>query len=312
MNFTNNFTGDFMQFNNLSDRLKEYKIEYICDEPMSRHTTFKIGGNADIFVKVKTEDELKTVLSLTKEFNLPLLLLGKGSNLLVSDKGIAGVVISLDGLDSVTVDGDTVTCGAGASLRAVCLAAQKSSLSGLEFAYGIPGTVGGALYMNAGAYGGEMSQVVVSATALDRDGNIKLFTPEQMKLGYRVSAFKNTDLIITSVTLKLKHGNADEIKAAMDDFFSRRRDKQPLEFPSAGSTFKRPEGYFAGALIEKNNLKGASVGGAQVSQKHAGFVINTGNATCEDVLSLIKKVKDTVKQADGVDLEPEVIFVGRK
>ncbi|MBQ6717532.1 MAG: UDP-N-acetylmuramate dehydrogenase [Clostridia bacterium] len=301
-----------MQFNNLSDRLNEYKIEYICDEPMSRHTTFKIGGNADIFVKVKTEDELKTVLSLTKEFNLPLLLLGKGSNLLVSDKGIAGVVISLDGLDSVTVDGDTVTCGAGASLRAVCLAAQKSSLSGLEFAYGIPGTVGGALYMNAGAYGGEMSQVVVSATALDRDGNIKLFTPEQMKLGYRVSAFKNTDLIITSVTLKLKHGNADEIKAAMDDFFSRRRDKQPLEFPSAGSTFKRPEGYFAGALIEKNNLKGASVGGAQVSQKHAGFVINTGNATCEDVLSLIKKVKDTVKQADGVDLEPEVIFVGRK
>ncbi len=312
MNFINNFTGDFMQFNNLSDRLNEYKIEYICDEPMSRHTTFKIGGNADIFVKVKTEDELKTVLSLTKEFNLPLLLLGKGSNLLVSDKGIAGVVISLDGLDSVTVDGDTVTCGAGASLRAVCLAAQKSSLSGLEFAYGIPGTVGGALYMNAGAYGGEMSQVVVSATALDRDGNIKLFTPEQMKLGYRVSAFKNTDLIITSVTLKLKHGNADEIKAAMDDFFSRRRDKQPLEFPSAGSTFKRPEGYFAGALIEKNNLKGASVGGAQVSQKHAGFVINTGNATCEDVLSLIKKVKDTVKQADGVDLEPEVIFVGRK
>lgn len=312
MNFINNFAGDFMQLYNLSDRLNEYKIEYICDEPMSRHTTFKIGGNADIFVKVKTEDELKTVLSLTKEFNLPLLLLGKGSNLLVSDKGIAGVVISLDGLDSVTVDGDTVTCGAGASLRAVCLAAQKSSLSGLEFAYGIPGTVGGALYMNAGAYGGEMSQVVVSATALDHDGNIKLFTPEQMKLGYRVSAFKNTDLIITSVTLKLKHGNADEIKAAMDDFFSRRRDKQPLEFPSAGSTFKRPEGYFAGALIEKNNLKGASVGGAQVSQKHAGFVINTGNATCEDVLSLIKKVKDTVKQADGVDLEPEVIFVGRK
>ena len=312
MNFINNFAGDFMKLDNLSNRLNEYKIEYIFDEPMSRHTTFKIGGNADIFVKVKTEEELKTVLSLTKEFNLPLLLLGKGSNLLVSDKGIAGVVISLDGLDSITVDGDTVTCGAGASLRAVCLAAQKSSLSGLEFAYGIPGTVGGALYMNAGAYGGEMSQVVVSATVLDRDGNIKLFTPEQMKLGYRVSAFKNTDLIITSVTLKLKQGNADEIKAAMDDFFSRRRDKQPLEFPSAGSTFKRPEGYFAGALIEKNNLKGASVGGAQVSQKHAGFVINTGNATCEDVLSLIKKVKDTVKQADGVDLEPEVIFVGRK
>ena len=251
-------------------------------------------------------------MSLTKEFNLPLLLLGKGSNLLVSDKGIAGVVISLDGLDSVTVDGDTVTCGAGASLRAVCLAAQKSSLSGLEFAYGIPGTVGGALYMNAGAYGGEMSQVVVSATALDRDGNIKLFTPEQMKLGYRVSAFKNTDLIITSVTLKLKHGNADEIKAAMDDFFSRRRDKQPLEFPSAGSTFKRPEGYFAGALIEKNNLKGASVGGAQVSQKHAGFVINTGDATCCQVKELIKIIQDTVRENNGVELETEVIYIGKE
>lgn len=301
-----------MRLDNLCNRLDEYKIEYATNEPMSRHTTFKIGGNADLFVKVKTEDELKTVLSLTKEFDLPLFLLGKGSNLLVSDKGIAGVVISLDGLDSVTVDGDTVICGAGASLRAVCLATQKVGLSGLEFAYGIPGTVGGALYMNAGAYGGEMSQVVVSATALDRDGNIKLFNSEQMKLGYRASIFKNTDLIITSVTLKLKQGNADEIKSAMDDFFSRRRDKQPLEFPSAGSTFKRPEGYFAGALIEKNNLKGASVGGAQVSQKHAGFVINTGNATCSDVLSLIKKVKDTVKQADGVDLEPEVIFVGRK
>lgn len=301
-----------MRLDNLCNRLDEYKIGYVTNEPMSRHTTFKIGGNADIFVKVKTEDELKTVLSLTKEFDLPYFILGKGSNLLVSDKGIAGIVISLDGLDSITVNGDTVTCGAGASLRAVCLATQKAGLSGLEFAYGIPGTVGGALYMNAGAYGGEMSQVVVSATAVDRHGNIKFFNLEQMKLGYRTSAFKNTDLIITSVTLKLKHGNADKIKAAMDDFFSRRRDKQPLEFPSAGSTFKRPEGYFAGALIEKNNLKGASVGGAQVSQKHAGFVINTGSATCEDVLSLIKKVKDTVKQADGVDLEPEVIFVGRK
>lgn len=301
-----------MKLDNLCVRLTECKIEYTRNEPMSRHTTFKIGGNADIFVKVKNEDELKTVLSLTKEFDLSLFVLGKGSNLLVSDKGIEGVVINLDGLDSVTVDGDTVTCGAGASLRAVCMSAQKAGLSGLEFAYGIPGTVGGALYMNAGAYGGEMSQVVVSATALDRDGNKKLFNPEQMKLGYRTSAFKSTDLIITSVTLKLKQGKAYEIKAAMDDFFSRRRDKQPLEYPSAGSTFKRPEGYFAGALIEKNNLKGASVGGAQVSKKHAGFVINTGNATCEDVVSLIKKVKDTVKQADGVDLEPEVIFVGRK
>ena len=301
-----------MQLDNLCSRLDEYKIEYIKDEPMSRHTTFKIGGNADIFVKVKNQQELKKILSLTKKYDSPCFVLGKGSNLLVSDKGIEGIVISLDGLDSVTIDGDTVVCGAGASLRAVCLAVQKASLSGLEFAYGIPGTIGGALYMNAGAYGGEMSQVVVSATAIDRDGNIKEYDAPQMKLGYRTSTFKNTDLIITSVTLKLKHGNAGEIKAAMDDFFARRRDKQPLEFPSAGSTFKRPEGYFAGALIEKNNLKGASVGGAEVSVKHAGFVINKGGASCDDVLSLIKKVQEIVKNTDGVDLEPEVIFVGRK
>lgn len=301
-----------MKLDNLCGRLTENKIEYKKAEPMSRHTTFKIGGNADVFVKVETEDELKIVLNLTREYDAPYFILGRGSNLLVSDKGIEGVVISLDGLDGMTIDGDTVVCGAGASLRAVCLAAQKASLSGLEFAYGIPGTVGGALYMNAGAYGGEMSQVVVSATAIDRDGNTHKFDLSQMKLGYRTSAFKNTDLIITSVTLKLKQGNPDEIKAAMDDFFARRRDKQPLEFPSAGSTFKRPEGHFAGALIEKNNLKGVSVGGAQVSEKHAGFVINTGGASCDDVLSLIKKVQDTVKTADGVDLEPEVIFVGRK
>ncbi len=301
-----------MRLDNLCGRLDEFKIEYIKNEPMSRHTTFKIGGSADVFVKVKNQDELQTVLSLCKEFNEPYFILGKGSNLLVSDNGVEGVVLSLCGLDNITIDGDIVVCGAGAGLRAVCLACQKASLSGLEFAYGIPGTVGGALYMNAGAYGGEMSQVVVSATVIDKNQNVKEFSLTDMQLGYRTSAFKNTDLIITSVTFKLRQGNAQDIKAAMDDFFSRRRDKQPLEFPSAGSTFKRPEGYFAGSLIEQNNLKGVSVGGAQVSEKHAGFVINKGSATCSDVLSLIKKVQDTVKAADGVDLEPEVIFVGRK
>lgn len=301
-----------MQLDNLCGRLTENKIEYKTAEPMSRHTTFKIGGNADVFVKVKDENELKTVISLAKEFHTPYFILGKGSNLLVSDKGIEGMVISLDGIDNIDIIGDAIICGAGASLRAVCLAAQRAGLSGLEFAYGIPGTVGGALYMNAGAYGGEMSQVVVTATVIDCEGNSKEFSLDDMKLGYRTSAFKNTDLIITGVKLMLKPGDHDTIKAAMDDFFGRRRDKQPLEFPSAGSTFKRPEGYFAGALIEKNHLKGATVGGAQVSEKHAGFVINTGNATCNDVLSLIKKVQKTVKIADGVDLEPEVIFVGRE
>lgn len=301
-----------MQLNNLSDRLNEYKIEYICNEPMSRHTTFKIGGNADIFVKVKSEQELKTVIRLAKEFDVPYFILGKGSNLLVSDKGIDGLVISLDGIDGIAVDGDEIVCGAGASLKNVCLAARDASLSGLEFAYGIPGSVGGALYMNAGAYGGEMSQVTVSAVAIDDSGNDINFSLADMKLGYRTSAFKNTNLIITKVKFKLNQGDVGEIKAKMDDFLTRRRDKQPLEFASAGSTFKRPEGYFAGALIEKNNLKGVTIGGAQVSCKHAGFVINTGNATCGDVSSLIKKVQDTVKAADGVYLEPEVIFVGRK
>lgn len=301
-----------MQLNNLYDRLNEYKIEYILNEPMHRHTTFKIGGNADVLVKIKSQDQLKTVLTLTKEFDVPYFILGKGSNLLVSDKGIEGMVISLDGLDSVQIDGETIVCGAGASLRGLCIAAQKASLSGLEFAYGIPGTVGGALYMNAGAYGGEMSQVVVSAKALDCNGDQVELTLSDMNLGYRTSTFKNTNLIITEVTFKLKKGDKKGIKMAMDDFFSRRRDKQPLDFPSAGSTFKRPEGYFAGALIEQNNLKGASVGGAQVSEKHAGFIINTGKATCDDVLLLIKKVQDTVKKSECVDLEPEVIFVGRK
>ena len=301
-----------MKLDNLTNRLSELKIEYVKDEPMSRHTTFKIGGNADLWVTIKSLEELKLILSVTKEFDTPCFVCGKGSNLLVSDKGIDGVVISLQGLDEIKIDGNALVCGAGASLRAVCLAAQKASLSGLEFAFGIPGTIGGALYMNAGAYGGEMSQVVVSATAVDLDGNqVELLLPD-MKLGYRTSVFKNNGLIITSVKLQLNSGDAQKIKATMDDFFGRRRDKQPLEFPSAGSTFKRPEGYFAGALIEQNNLKGVSVGGAQVSEKHAGFVINTGDATCDDVLSLIDKVKDTVKTADGVELEPEVIFVGRK
>lgn len=301
-----------MQLDKLLDDLSKNKIKYKPYEPMRNHTTFKIGGNADVFISVGSEQELKTVLSAAKECETPCFILGRGSNLLVSDGGIEGAVVSLDAFDSIEVRGDTLVCGAGASLKKVCLAARDASLSGLEFAYGIPGTVGGALYMNAGAYGGDMSQAVKSAQVYDRDGNKKNLNAEQMKLGYRTSVFKSTDLIITSVEFELKRGNYADIKAAMDDFLNRRRDKQPLEYPSAGSTFKRPTGNFAGTLIEKNNLKGVSVGGAQVSEKHAGFVINTGGASCRDVLTLIKKIQNTVKQADGIDLEPEVIFVGRE
>ncbi len=296
----------------LTEGLSNLKIEYLLNEPMSRHTTFKIGGNADVLVKVKNVDELRWVLRLSKQEGIPFFVIGKGSNLLVSDSGIEGIVISLEHLNQIKIDGENVCCDAGVSLMTLCKASLKASLSGLEFAFGIPGTVGGALYMNAGAYGGEMSQVVSCATALDSDGNIQEFDLNKMKLGYRTSVFKNTDLIILNVSFKLKNSKQEEIETLMNDFFARRRDKQPLEFPSAGSTFKRPEGYFAGALIEKNNLKGASVGGAEVSVKHAGFVINKGGATANDVKSLIKHIQQTVKEADGVDLEPEVIFVGRE
>lgn len=292
--------------------LKENKIEYVLDEPMCRHTTFKIGGAAELYVKVNSSDELKAVLGYAKKYNIPYFILGRGSNLLVSDKGIEGAVIELNGMDDITVCGETIVCGAGASLRSVCLAALKSCLTGLEFAYGIPGGIGGALYMNAGAYGGEMKDVVVSAKAVDKDGNEIQLDTKDMQLGYRTSIFKNSALIIIEVTLKLQKGEETQIRELMDDIFGRRKLKQPLEYPSAGSTFKRPEGYFAGALIEKNNLKGVSVGGAQVSEKHAGFVINRGDATCADVLSLIKKIQATVLENDGVNLETEVIFVGRE
>lgn len=301
-----------MQITDFINKLNSCKIEYIENEPMSRHTTFKIGGECDVFVKVKNITELKNVILFASECSVPYFVLGKGSNLLVSDLGVDGAVISLDGMNSVTVNGDTLICEAGSSLRSVCLAAQKAALSGLEFAYGIPGTVGGALYMNAGAYGGEMSQVTVSATVLNQNGELAEILLPDMQLGYRTSVFKSNNAVIVSVTLKLNSGNAKEIKAKMNDFYSRRRDKQPLEYASAGSTFKRPEGYFAGALIEKNNLKGFGVGDAQVSEKHAGFVINRGNATACDVLSVIKYVQKTVKASDGVELEPEVIFIGRE
>ena len=292
--------------------LKENKIEYLLDEPMCRHTTFKIGGAAEIYIKVYNTNELKSVLNSIRTYNIPYFVLGRGSNLLVSDKGIDGAVVELNGMDEITVCGETLVCGSGASLRGVCLAALKNSLTGLEFAYGIPGGIGGALYMNAGAYGGEMKDVVVSAKAVDASGEEKFLTVEEMCLGYRTSIFKNSGLIITEVSLKLEKGEENEIRDLMEDIFSRRKNKQPLEFPSAGSTFKRPEGYFAGALIEKNNLKGVRVGGAQVSEKHAGFVINRSDASCADVLTLIKKIQATVFENDGVTLETEVIFVGRE
>ena len=290
----------------------QQKIEIKQNINMKNHTSFKIGGAADYFVNVKDLAELKKVIKKAKELALPFFILGKGSNLLVSDKGIEGVVVCLTCFNEVTVCGDEITACAGASLAQVCMRAYENGLTGLEFAYGIPGTVGGGLYMNAGAYGGEMSQVVISAEYIDEYGNTGEFSIDEMKLGYRTSIFKQNGKIITSVKFKLKKGEKAEIKSQMDDFMSRRKSKQPLEYPSAGSTFKRPEGYFAGALIEENNLKGFSVGGAMVSEKHAGFVINYDNATSNDVKELMAEIQKRVFEKNNVRLEPEVIFVGRE
>lgn len=298
--------------NSLLETLDNLKIEYRQNEPMSEHTSFKLGGPADIFVTVDSKEKLSQAVKVLKDGNMPYLVVGKGSNLLVSDKGIEGAVLSLSKMDDITVDGEYITASAGASLAAVCVFAMNNSLSGLEFAFGIPASVGGAMYMNAGAYGGELSQRVVSAEYMDGDGNLKSISVEDMKLGYRTSIFKNSDMVIVSVTFKMEKDNKEDIKARMDDFMSRRRSKQPLEYPSAGSTFKRPVGYFAGALIEKNGLKGFRIGDAAVSEKHAGFVINLGSATCEDVKAVMSGVVQKVYENDGVKLEPEVIFVGRE
>lgn len=287
-------------------------ISCVRGEPMARHTTFRIGGNADVFITVSKTEQLSFALKAARRYEVPVFCIGRGSNLLVSDKGIAGAVISLAGMNEITVEGDRIICGAGASLSALCVAARDASLSGLEFAFGIPGSVGGALFMNAGAYGGEMSQAVVSAECVGENGEYRTVELGEMELGYRTSIFKRGGLYITSVAVRLIPAERSEITAKMEELTARRKEKQPLEYPSAGSTFKRPEGHFAGALIEKNGLKGTCCGGARVSEKHAGFVINSGGASCNDVLGLIEKVQNTVLRNDGVMLEPEVLFVGRE
>jgi UDP-N-acetylmuramate dehydrogenase len=280
---------------------------------MSAHTTFKIGGAADILITVKSIDELQTAVNACKAADIPVMILGNGSNLLVSDNGIEGAVITLDGdFKEITVDGDIITSGAGAKLSRLCSVALENSLTGLEFAYGIPGTVGGAMYMNAGAYGGEMKDVALSVTALTIDGTIREVPAEDLQLGYRTSVFKTNGDIILFSKYKLEQGDQVAIKARMDDVMDRRKTKQPLEFPSAGSVFKRPEGAFAGTLIEQCGLKGKTVGGAQVSEKHAGFIINIGGATCDDVMGLVKIVQDTVKAETGYFLEREIIRTGRQ
>ena len=287
------------------------KCECRLNEPMSKHTTFRIGGNADIVLSPDNEIVISEIIKYCKAENIPLKIFGKGSNILVSDDGIRGAVIILDSRFSKLelVDETTVLCQAGAAMSVIGEFACEHSLTGFEFGAGIPGTVGGALYMNAGAYDGEMKDIVVSAKYLDSDGEAYTLPKEELKLGYRKSVFTGMTCCITEVVLDLKKGNKEEIRAKMSDLMHRRVSKQPLNFPSAGSTFKRPEGYFAGALIEQSGLKGYTIGGACVSEKHAGFVVNKGGATSKDVLKLVEHIKATVKANSGVELECEIKFI---
>lgn len=291
---------------------KNLGAEVQTDAPMSKYTSFKAGGNASILITPDSLDTLKRTVSFCRENNVKMFVIGNGSNLLVTDKGFDGAIIKIgSSLSSIELVGDcTVKCEAGASMKALCMFALENSLSGLEFAYGIPGTLGGAVYMNAGAYGGEMKDVLESCSHIDNKGAVGTLSKEELNLSYRRSVYTDNGFVITSAILKLKKGVKEDIKAAMDDKLMRRRAKQPLEYPSAGSTFKRPEGYFAGALIEESGLKGYSVGGAQVSEKHAGFVINKGGATASDIISLIKHIQNTVFEKYSVSLEPEVKIIG--
>lgn len=294
----------------VTDYCKNSNIRCLINEPLCKHTTFRIGGNADVFVYANSHTVLSDILKILNENNIPFMIIGRGSNLLVNDNGVRGVVISLEEMKSITINGDIITAQSGAHLASLCSFAAENSYAGIEFAYGIPASVGGALYMNAGAYGGEMKDVVVSALCMDKNGEIFKINAEDMQLSYRNSIFKKSNYIILSVDFKLESGVKENIICNMNSYLAKRKEKQPLEFGSAGSTFKRPQGYFAGALIEENNFKGVSVGDAQVSEKHAGFIINKGNATCKDVLCLIEKVKDTVYKNNGVMLEREVILIG--
>ena len=285
----------------------------LIDEPMSRHTSFKIGGPADLLATPSNEEELCKLLARVKEHNIPVTLVGNGSNLLVRDKGIRGLVIKLGNmLNTIEVGENTITFGSGVSLALASKKAAEYGFTGMEFAVGIPGSIGGAVYMNAGAYDGEMANVVTAVRTVDADGNVKVLSNGDMCFAYRKTALQGSGLIVTAVTVTMPKGEVSEILAKMAEFSQSRISKQPLELPSAGSMFKRPPGYFAGTLIDQTGLKGYTVGGAQVSTKHAGFVVNVGGATASDVLQLIKDVQDKVREAHGVELHPEVLVIGEE
>lgn len=283
----------------------------LFNEEMKNHTTFKIGGPVDILVLPQDEEDVGTVVSFCRQRDIPLFILGVGSNLLVRDGGIRGVAMKLgEDLDEVEVSDEEIEAQAGIKISALARIAAFHSLSGLEFAEGIPGSLGGALVMNAGAYDGEMQGVVTEARAISPDGSIKTFNNKEMQFGYRQSIFQSNGYIIISVRLKLVTGDREEIEKRMLEFACRREEKQPLDKPSAGSTFRRPPGFYVGPMLEELGLKGYQIGDAQVSSKHAGFIVNNGNATARDVLDLITYIQQKAKQRFGVDLQPEVRVVG--
>ena len=298
---------------NFYDKLNNViaKDSILIDEPMSRHTTFRVGGPADFFVTPKAKEEVRDVIRICKEAGMPYYIIGNGSNLLVSDAGYRGVIVQIyKEMNEVKVEGDLVKAQAGALLSGIAAKALGAELSGFEFASGIPGTIGGACVMNAGAYGGEMKDVLESVTVLTDEGKIIELGRNELELGYRTSVIEKKGYIVLGAVLKLERGDGEKIKTYMDELKEKRVTKQPLEYPSAGSTFKRPEGYFAGKLIEDAGLRGFQVGGAQVSEKHCGFVINRDHATAADIMELMRQVQIRVKENSGVDLEPEVKRLG--
>lgn len=281
------------------------------EEPLAAHTTFRVGGPADCLVEIESTEQLRKIQKYLRLIEEPYTILGNGSNLLVGDKGYRGVILQIGNkMSDIRVNGNTITVKAGALLSKTAKVALDHGLTGLEFASGIPGSIGGAVVMNAGAYGGEMKQVITSVTVLDQEGEELVLDNETMEFGYRTSVIKHRPFLVTEVTLELTPGDPMAIKFTMDDLAARRREKQPLEYPSAGSTFKRPEGHYAGQLIMEAGLRGYQIGGARVSDKHCGFVINTGTASATDVLDVIHHVQQTVKEKFDITLEPEVIMLG--
>ena len=302
-----------MNYTSFISYLKQGMYKFLLNEPLRHHTSMQIGGPANIYIEIETIEHLRNILKKIKECGLPFFLIGNGTNLIVSDDGFNGVIIKLSGnFQNIDINGNHINCGAGVKLIDLCKVALDNSLSGLEFAYGIPGTCGGATYMNAGAYGGEFKNVVRFVHCLDSNYNKVSLSLEECEFSYRKSIFSENQMIILSIEISLKNGDFNEIQNKMNNIMRRRIEKQPLNYPSAGSTFKRPDGYFVGPLIEKCGLQGFSIGGASVSTKHAGFIVNTGNASCSDVMTLVNKIQFEVYNKFKVNLELEPIYLSSK